>query len=70
MHFVGGTLYSYNTAIGQYNKKDGTFVVNVTKYSPTTSKHLRCLITALEKHKISYIEVDKVKIGTTNLIKN
>lgn len=70
MHFVNGTLYSYDTAIGQYNKKDGTFVVNMTKYSPTTLKHRNYLITALETHKISYTEVDKVKIGTTNLIKN
>ena len=36
MHFVGGILYSYDTAIGQYNKKDGTFIVNMTKYSQTT----------------------------------
>ena len=70
MHFVNGTLYSYYTAIGQYNKKDGTFVVNMTKYSPTTSKHRNCLITALEARKIRYTEVDKVKMGMTNLIKN
>ena len=70
MHFVGGTLYSYDTAIGQYNKKNGTFVVNMTKYSHTTSKHRNYLITALETRKISYTEVDKVKMGTTNLIKN
>lgn len=70
MHFVGGTLYSYDTAIGQYNKKNGTFVVNMTKYSHTTTRHRNYLITALETRKISYAEVDKVKIGTTNLIKN
>lgn len=70
MHFVNGTLYSYDTAIGQYNKKDGTFVVNMTKYSPTTSRHRSYLITALNTRKISYTEVDKVKMGTTKLIKN
>ena len=70
MHFVNGTLYSYYTAIGQYNKKDGTFIVNMTKYSPTTSKQRNLLIKSLKERKIRYTEVDKVKIGTTNLIKN
>ena len=70
MHFVGGTLYSYDTAIGQYNKKDGTFIVNMTKYSQTTSKQRNLLVMALKDHKIKYTEVDKVKMGTTNLIKN
>ena len=70
MHFVGGTLYSYDTAIGQYNKKNGTFVVNMTKYSQTTSMHRNYLITALKTRKINYTEVNKVRMGTTNLIKN
>ena len=70
MHFVGGTLYSYDTAIGQYNKKDGTFIVNMTKYSVTTSRQRNLLIMALKERKINYTEVDKVKMGTTNLIKN
>ena len=70
MHFVNSTLYSYDTAIGQYNKKDGSFIVNMTKYSRTTSKHRSYLITALTTRKIKYTEVDKVKMGTTNLIKN
>ena len=70
MHFVGGTLYSYETAIGQYNKKDGTFIVNMTKYSQTTSKQRNLLVMALKERKIKYTEVDKVKMGTTNLIKN
>ena len=69
MHFVGGTLYSYDTAIGQYNKKDGTFIVNMTKYSQTTTKQRNLLVMALKERKIRYIEVDKVKIGTTKLIK-
>ena len=70
MHFVGGTLYSYDTAIGQYNKKDGTFIVNMTKYSQTTSKQRNLLVMALKERKINYTSVDKVKMGTTNLIKN
>ena len=70
MHFVGGTLYYYDTAIGQYNKKDGTFVVNMTKYSRTTLKYRNCLITALKTRNISYTEVDKVRVGTHDLIKN
>ena len=70
MHFVGGTLYSYDTAIGQYNKKDGTFIVNMTKYSQTTTKQRNLLINALKERKIRYTEVNKVKMGTTNLIKN
>lgn len=70
MHFVGGTLYSYDTAIGQYNKKEGTFIVNMTIYSQTTSKQRNILIKTLKERKIKYTEVDKVKMGTTNLIKN
>lgn len=70
MHFVGGTLYSYDTAIGQYNKKDGTFIVNMTKYSQTTTKQRNLLLKALKERKIIYTEVDKVKMGTTNLVKN
>lgn len=70
MHFVGGTLYSYDTAIGQYNKKDGTFIVNMTKYSQTTTKQRNLLVMALKERKIRYTEVDKVMMGTTNLIKN
>lgn len=70
MHFVNSTLYSYNTAIGQYNKKDGSFIVNMTKYSPTTTKQRNLLIKALKERKITYTEVDKVKRDTTNLIKN
>lgn len=70
MHFVNSTLYSYNTAIGQYNKKDGSFIVNMTKYSQTTTKQRNLLIKALKERKIRYTEVDKVKMGTTNLIKN
>lgn len=70
MHFVGGTLYSYDTAIGQYNKKDGTFIVNMAKYSQTTSKQRNLLVMALKERNTRYTEVDKVKMGTTNLIKN
>ena len=69
MHFVNNTLYSYYTAIGQYNKNDGTFIVNMTKYSQTTTKQRNLLIMALKERKIKYTEVDKVKMGTTNLIK-
>ena len=70
MHFVNSTLYSYNTAIGQYNKKDGSFIVNMTKYSQTTTKQRNLLIRTLKERKIRYTEVDKVKRDTTNLIKN
>ena len=70
MHFVNNTLYSYDTAIGQYNKKDGTFIVNMTKYSQTTSKQRNLLVMALKERNTRYTEVDKVKMGTTNLIKN
>ena len=70
MRFVNSTLYSYDTAIGQYNKKDGTFIVNMTKYSRTTTKQRNLLIMALKERKIRYTEVDKVKRDTTNLIQN
>ena len=70
MRFVNSTLYSYDTAIGQYNKKDGTFIVNMTKYSRTTTKQRNLLIMALKERKIIYTEVDKVKRDTTNLLQN
>ena len=70
MHFVSSILYSYDTAIGQYDKKKGTFIVNMSRYSPTTLKQRNLLIKALKERKIRYTEVDKIRIGTTNLIKN
>ena len=70
MHFVNRTLYSYDTAIGQYIKKDGTFIVNITKYSQTSTKQRNLLINALKERKIRYTEVNKIKMGTTNLIRN
>lgn len=47
----GTRLYSYGTCIGE-RLSDGSFILNVTKYSTTTSKHQSYLRRALVGHKV------------------
>ena len=42
----GTRLYSYNTVIAQ-RLRNGVTLVNVTRYSPTTSRHQGCAFRAL-----------------------
>lgn len=44
----GNAFYSYSTEIARY--EGGKFVVNVDKYSPTTSKHQSYLANAIARY--------------------
>ena len=47
----GKRLYSYKTCICE-RRRNGTFAVNTTKYSVTTSKHMRYLWHALAGRRV------------------
>ena len=49
----GETVYSYGTAI--MRRKGDTIVLNVQKYSPTTSNHQNTLRILLEEERIAKI---------------
>lgn len=53
LHTDGEKLYSYNTVIAT-KQKDGTIVVNNTKYSSTTSAQQSELVRALRQHNIKF----------------
>jgi rubrerythrin len=53
LHTDGEKLYSYNTVIAT-KQKDGTIVVNNTKYSITTSAQQSELVRALRQHNIKF----------------
>lgn len=53
LHTDGKHLYSYNTVIAT-KQSDGTVIVNNTKYSATTSKQQRELISQLKENKMKY----------------
>ena len=53
----GTRLYSYGTCIGE-RLSDGSFILNVTKYSVTTSKHQSYLRRALVGRKV--VETSKI----------
>lgn len=59
----GFHLWSYATCIAQWS--GSTFVVNQTKYSRTTSKHLTMLTRAL--YMASMVTVSNIPIGTYEL---
>lgn len=61
----GETLYSYGTAIAQHVGEDG-FLLNVTKYSKTTSRQVNEVRSELPSRMVR--EVSDVPKGTRNLI--
>lgn len=63
----GKRLFSYGTCIGEC-LSDGSFILNATKYSTTTSKHQTYLKRALEGHKVA-VTTKWVPMGTTELIR-
>lgn len=60
---TGDKLFSYNTCIAQW--KGDTLLINITKYSATTTKHLYYV----KRYGIPYITVDNVKLNTQDLWK-
>lgn len=66
---VGDRLINYNTCIAEWKNK-GCVMVNVTKYSSTTSKIQNMLLEELEKSSYEVIQVVNVPIDTQYLWKN
>ena len=64
---TGDKLVSYQTTIAQRDQ-EGNIVVNITKYSPTTSKMQTYLKRELEKCGISFQTVSNIRIGGRDII--
>lgn len=58
-------LFSYNTVIGQWF--DNTLLINITKYSVTTSTSQNELISSADKKGINWYTVKDVSINTKDL---
>lgn len=68
MHTDGEKLFSYNTIIAQWGQGGLQPIVNVTKYSMTTSaKHQRPLYDALNETGLVVTYVKNVPFGAHNL---
>lgn len=62
----GNKLFSFETCIAQWN--NGVLIINCTKYSITTSRHLTLLRRAL-LNDVCIIEVKDIPIETKDLEK-
>jgi hypothetical protein len=62
----GDTIYSYGTAIATYGDYIDEVVVNVTKYSPTTSTHQNAILVQLRKEGYSVVEVESLPLGVSS----
>lgn len=63
---TGNRLISYCTCIAEWGEQ--YLVVNLTKYSSTTSRHLGYLMRMLEKEGIRWQDIDGVPRGVFDLI--
>lgn len=63
----GKRLYSYDTCLVDKLTTQELFLVNVSKYSSTTSKKRNQLITLLEAAKLPFLRITDVPEGTTSL---
>ena len=67
MSVIGDKLFSYATCIAQ--RTDEGFIVNLSGYSPTTSRHQSHLRNALRNCKYSVVGKDKhIPRGTSDLV--
>lgn len=66
LYIDNNKLVNYNTTIAQW--ENGTLLLNVTKYSQTTSKNQN-IIKKLAENLINVIELDNVPMNTYNLKK-
>lgn len=63
----GMKLYSYLTCIAEWDKD--ALLINITKYSPTTSHHQNLLKRHCDRLGIDYIEINKsLPKGTYDLV--
>lgn len=76
LHSTGTKLFSYATCIAEWEDKEwdnDTLIINLTKYSNTSSRHLyylkRCLERGFQGHYNTVLEVLRVPIGESSLRK-
>lgn len=60
-------LYSYRTIIAEWNQDKTEALVNVTKYSSTTTRCQNEVIAALEAKNIPYETIDNIAQGKQTL---
>lgn len=67
---TGSKLFSYNTVIAQWKLYNGNLIllINPTKYSVTTSKHLTLLRSRIPSRTAYFTPAKPVPKDTTNLI--
>lgn len=72
LHSTGTKLFSYATCIAEWWDND-TLIINLTKYSVTSSKHLsylkRCLERGFQGNYNTVLKVLRVPIGESSLRK-
>ena len=61
-----GRLFTYNTCLAQ--KHNNVIIVNMTKYSQTSSRHRNMLLCELSANRLPTLEVDDIQINTLNLV--
>jgi hypothetical protein len=61
----GDNIFSYGTAIATFGEYVDEAVLNVTKYSPTTSNHQNALRVLMERIDYNIVEVDALPFGVT-----
>jgi hypothetical protein len=65
LYIEGTKLINYHTCLAEI--KHGVFYVNMTKYSPTTSKHQNRLLRELRSYGATPIILEAVPEGTQSL---
>ena len=65
LYSSGSKLINYNTIIAQWF--DDVLLINVTKYSCTTSTHQNRLLYHAERKNIRYYTVDDIPMSTKDL---
>jgi hypothetical protein len=66
LYSTGDKLVNYNTCIAEYNENENRYILNITKYSSTTSRHQNALRKLLP---LGTICVNKIPKGTLNLLR-
>lgn len=66
LYSTGDKLINYNTCIAQYIEDKNRYILNITKYSSTTSKHQNVLKRLLPINTINVSEIPK---NTLDLLK-
>lgn len=65
LYIEGDKLINYNTCIAERMGQE--MLINITKYSPTTSKHQNRLLAEVELQGIPYTTIEDVPVNTYSL---